>query len=159
MLLRALRPFTSHPDVGQVIVVVPIGFDARPPEWLGKLVGDRLALVAGGATRAQSVRAGLRALPPHATVGLVHDAPPPFVTRETIDGVIAKARSGVGAVAAIPVSDTVKDVEQERITRTVARDRLWRGRTPQGVPRGTIERADAEDADRDIASNGDAELL
>src|SRR5207247_954675 len=59
MLLRALRPFTSHPDVGQVIVAVPPGFEARPPEWLGKLVGDRLALVAGGATRAQSVRAGL----------------------------------------------------------------------------------------------------
>src|SRR5438046_2473336 len=67
MLLRALRPFTSHPDVGQVIVVVPAGFEARPPEWLGKLVGDRLALVAGGATRAQSVRAGLGALPPQAT--------------------------------------------------------------------------------------------
>src|SRR4029077_10595531 len=78
MLLRALRPFTSHPDVGQVIVVVPAGFEARPPEWLGKLVGDRLALVAGGATRAQSVRAGLGALPPHATVGLVHDARRPL---------------------------------------------------------------------------------
>ena len=141
MLLRALRPFTSHPDVGQVIVAVPPGFEARPPEWLGKLVGDRLALVAGGATRAQSVRAGLGALPPQATVVLVHDAARPFVTRETIDGVLAKARAGVGAVAAIPVSDTVKDVEQERITRTVARDRLWRAQTPQGFPRDMIERA------------------
>src|SRR5437016_7913533 len=144
MLLRALRPFTSHPDVGQVIVVVPAGFEARPPEWLGKLVGDRLGLVAGGATRAQSVRAGLGALPPHALVVLVHDAARPFVTRETIDGVLAKARAGVGAVAAIPVSDTVKDVEQDRITRTVARARLWRAQTPQGFPRAMIERAYAE---------------
>src|SRR5205823_10732784 len=70
MLLRALRPFTSHPDVVQVVVVVPAGFDARPPEWLGKLVGDRLVLVAGGATRAQSVRAGLGGLPPHVAVVL-----------------------------------------------------------------------------------------
>src|SRR3989454_2656357 len=148
MLLRALRPFTSHPDVGQVIVVVPAGFEARPPEWLGKLVGDRLGLVAGGATRAESVRAGLGALPPHAAVVLVHDAARPFVTRETIDGVLAKARAGVGAVAAIPVSDTVKDVEQDRITRTVARDRLWRAATPPGVPRAMIERAGAGAAQR-----------
>src|SRR5436305_7844913 len=87
MLLRALRPFTSHPDVGQVIVVVPAGFEARPPEWLAKLVGDRLGLVAGAATRAESGRAGRAALPPHATVVLVHDAGRPSVTRETIDGV------------------------------------------------------------------------
>ena len=158
MLLRALRPFTSHPDVGQVIVVVPAGFEARPPEWLGKLVGDRLALVAGGATRAQSVRAGLGALPPHATVVLVHDAARPFVTRETIDGVIAKARLGVGAVAAIPLSDTVKDVEQERITKTVPRNRLWRAQTPQGFPRVMIERAYAGLANGDAAPTDDAEL-
>src|SRR5205814_8550537 len=94
MLLRALRPFTSHPDVGQVIVVVPIGFEARPPEWLGKLVGDRLALVAGGATRAQSVRAGLGALPPHAAVVLVHYAARPCVAREAIARRLAKARLG-----------------------------------------------------------------
>jgi 2-C-methyl-D-erythritol 4-phosphate cytidylyltransferase/2-C-methyl-D-erythritol 2,4-cyclodiphosphate synthase len=64
MLLRALRPFASHPAVGQVVVVLPPNLEARPPEWLGKLVGERLVLAAGGSTRAQSVRAGLRALPP-----------------------------------------------------------------------------------------------
>ena len=158
MLLRALRPFTSHPDVGQVVVVLPAGFETRPPEWLAKLVGDRLGLVAGGATRAQSVRAGLGALPPHVVVVLVHDAARPFVTRETIDGVLAKARAGLGAVAAIPVSDTVKDVEQERITRTVARERLWRAQTPQGFPRVMIERAYAGLANGDAAPTDDAEL-
>ena len=45
MLLRTLRPFTSHPAVTQVVVAVPAGFAERPPEWLGKLVGDRLCLV------------------------------------------------------------------------------------------------------------------
>src|SRR2546422_7735362 len=96
MLLRALRPFTSHPDVGQVIVVVPAGFDARPPEWLGKLVGDRVALVAGGATPAQSVPAGLRALPPPATVGLGPAPAPPLAARGTLHGGVAKARPGGG---------------------------------------------------------------
>src|SRR5256886_9246884 len=93
MLLRALRPFTSHPDVGQVIVVVPTGFEVRPPEWLGKLVGDRLALVAGGATRAQSARAGLGALPPRPPPGPGPDAAPPLAAPEAIRRVLAPARS------------------------------------------------------------------
>src|SRR5256886_10397999 len=158
MLLRALRPFTSHPEVGQVVVALPAGFDTRPPDWLAKLVGERLTLVAGGATRARSVRAGLRALPEHLSIVLIHDGARPFVTRETIDGVVAKARAGVGAVAAIPVSDTVKDVEQERITKTVARNRLWRAQTPQGVPRAMIEQAYAGHANAHAASTHDCEL-
>lgn len=158
MLLRALRPFTSHPDVGQVVVVLPAGFAARPPEWLGKLVGERLALVGGGATRAESVRAGLRALGPGPTVVLVHDGARPFVTRETIDGVLAHARAGVGAVAATPVTDTVKDVAQDRITRTVPRERLWRAQTPQAFPRQMIERAYAGLANGDAPPTDDAEL-
>ena len=158
MLLRALRPFTSHPAVRQVVVAVPAGFDARPPEWLAKLVGERLALVAGGATRAQSVHAGLRELPPGAAVVLVHDGARPFVSRATIDAVLVKARAGVGAVAAIPISDTVKDVEQDRITKTVARNRLWRAQTPQGFPRAMIERAYAALANGDAGPTDDAEL-
>lgn len=158
MLLRALRPFTSHPDVGQVVVVLPPALEARPPEWLAKLVGERLALAAGGSTRAQSVRAGLRALPPGAAVVLVHDGARPFVTRETIDGVLARARSGVGAAAATPVTDTVKDVEQDRITRTVARERLWRAQTPQGFPRDMLERAYAALGNGSPPPTDDAEL-
>ena len=158
MLLRALRPFTSHPDVGHVVVALPAGFETRPPDWLGKLVGERLVLVAGGATRADSVRAGLSALAAHVGIVLVHDGARPFVTRDTIDGVLDKARAGIGAVAAMPVSDTVKDVEQERITRTVARDRLWRAQTPQGFPRAMIERAYAELANGDATPTDDAEL-
>ena len=158
MLLRALRPFTSHPAVGQVVVALPAGFETRPPDWLAKLVGERLTLVAGGATRARSVRAGLRALPERLSIVLIHDGARPFVTRDTIDGVLDKARAGVGAVAAIPLSDTVKDVEQERITKTVARNRLWRAQTPQGFPRAMIERAYAGLASADAAPTDDAEL-
>src|SRR5207237_9445106 len=80
------------------------------------------------------------------------------VTRDTIDGVLARARAGVGAVAAIPISDTVKDVEQERITKTVARDRLWRAQTPQGFPRTMIEQAYAGLANGDAAPTDDPEL-
>src|SRR5439155_157972 len=82
-------------------------------------VGERVSLVPGGAARAQSVRAGLRVLPPAVSVVLVHDGARPFVSRETIDNVITRARAGVGAVAAVPLNDTVKEVvEGNRITKT-----------------------------------------
>jgi len=61
-------------------------------------------------------------------------------------------------VAAIPLSDTVKDVEQERITKTVPRNRLWRAQTPQGFPRAMIEQAYAGLANGDAAPTDDAEL-
>lgn len=141
MLLRALRPFTSHPAVAQVVVVLPRVYVERPPEWLAKLLGDRLVLVPGGDTRARSVRAGLAALPADARVVLVHDAARPFVSRQTIDAVLARARAGVGAVAALPVSDTLKEVDDIRIVGTVPRERLWRAQTPQGFPRDMLEQA------------------
>ena len=150
MLLRALRPFTGHPEVRHVVVALPPGYAERPPEWLSKVRGERLGLVAGGAQRADSVRAALAALPPDAVVVLVHDAARPFVSRGTIDAVIARARAGVGAVAAVPVSDTLKEVGQgreratPRVLRTVDRERIWRAQTPQGFPRQMLDDAYAQ---------------
>jgi 2-C-methyl-D-erythritol 4-phosphate cytidylyltransferase len=158
MLLRALRPFTSHPDVVQVVVVLPPAFAERPPEWLAKLVGDRLCLVAGGEQRVDSVRLGLDALHADVEVVLVHDAARPFVSRGTVDAVIARAREGVGAVAAIPMGDTVKDAnELNRIVRTIPRGRLWRAQTPQGFPRAMLHQA-FERAEREPPVTDDAEL-
>jgi 2-C-methyl-D-erythritol 4-phosphate cytidylyltransferase len=150
MLLRALRPFTGHPDVRQVVIALPPGYVERPPEWLAKLRGDRLRLIPGGAQRVDSVRAGIQALAPETAVILVHDAARPFVTRETIDAVITRARAGVGAIAAVPASDTLKEVGQgtpqptPRIARTVDRERIWRAQTPQGFPRQMLYEAYAQ---------------
>ncbi|MGH7531567.1 MAG: 2-C-methyl-D-erythritol 4-phosphate cytidylyltransferase [Gemmatimonadales bacterium] len=147
MLLRALRPFAAHPEVRHVVVVLPPGYAERPPEWLHKLRGERVVLVAGGPQRAASVRAGLAALGPDTAVVLVHDAARPFVSRGTIDAVIARARAGVGAVAAVPVADTLKEIgagahrPTPRITRTVDRERIWRAQTPQGFPRPMLDAA------------------
>jgi 2-C-methyl-D-erythritol 4-phosphate cytidylyltransferase len=141
MLLRALRPFTSHPAIAQVVVALPEAYVSRPPEWLAKLLGERLRLVAGGDTRARSVQAGLRTLPPGVEIVLVHDGARPFVSRATIDAVLARARAGVGAIAALPVSDTLKEVSEAKIVGTVPRDHLWRAQTPQGFPRAMLEQA------------------
>ena len=158
MLLRALRPFTSHPDVAQVVVALPPGYAERPPEWLPRLGGERLVLAPGGAHRALSVVAGLRALGAACAIVLVHDAARPFVSRETIDAVIARARRGVGAVAGAPLTDTVKQVlDGFRVTGTVPRDALWRAQTPQGFPRRMITEA-YQRLDDPAAVTDDAEV-
>jgi len=160
MLLRALRPFTGHPEVRQVIVALPPGYAERPPEWLGKLRGERLGFVPGGAQRVDSVRAGLEALAADSTIILVHDAARPFVSRGTIDAVIARARAGVGAVAAVPTSDTLKEIgagpdrTTPRIARTVDRERIWRAQTPQGFPRQMLHDAYAQLPPPDAANGG-----
>jgi 2-C-methyl-D-erythritol 4-phosphate cytidylyltransferase len=142
MLLRAIRPFAGHPRVRHIVVALPAEHASEPPAWLAPVLGQRLTVVAGGSTRAASVRAALAALAPPCRIVLVHDAARPFVSAEEIDGVIEAAEQGMGAVAAIPVSDTLKRATDGRhVTATEPRAGLWRALTPQGFPRALLEAA------------------
>jgi 2-C-methyl-D-erythritol 4-phosphate cytidylyltransferase len=103
---------------------------------------------------------GLAALDPACEVVLVHDAARPFVTRELLDVVIAAARSGVGAVPAVPVADTLKESDAHgAVRRTVPRDGLWRAQTPQGFPRELLARAHAEARAAGVTGTDDAFLV
>ncbi len=155
IVLRALRPFTSHPEVGQVVLVLPPAEASKPPQFLADLSTPALgagaprsilSIVPGGQRRRDSVRAGLAGLGQEYGVVLVHDGARPFVERTVIDAVIAHARRGEGAVAAVPLSDTLKQVSSDdasRVERTIPRNGLWRAQTPQGFPRAVLERAHA----------------
>ena len=134
MLLWSLRAFLSHPAVARVVVVVADEVVAAPPGWLAELAGERLRLARGGAERIDSVEFGVAALGGDFPVVLVHDGARPFVEAGTIDAVIATARMGRSAVAAIPVSDTLKRSQGELVAATVPREGLWRAQTPQGFP-------------------------
>jgi 2-C-methyl-D-erythritol 4-phosphate cytidylyltransferase len=118
--------------------------------------------VAGGAHRADSVRAGLAALRAECVVVLVHDGARPFVQRQVIDTVITHARQGEAAVPAVPLSDTLKEVARNdptRIVRTRPRARLWRAQTPQGFPRKVLEEAHARAARLGRRATDDAALV
>jgi 2-C-methyl-D-erythritol 4-phosphate cytidylyltransferase len=142
MLLRAVRPFAQSPRVRQIVVVLPAAWSNAPPAWLAELVSERLAIVPGGATRAESVAHGLAALTSECTVVLVHDAARPFVSPEEIDAIIAVADRGAGAVSALPLSDTLKRADDDgHVLATVPRAGLWRAQTPQGFPRALLEAA------------------
>jgi 2-C-methyl-D-erythritol 4-phosphate cytidylyltransferase len=131
-----------------VVLVLPAEDAAQPPRFLSDVSDfsdiSYLSIVPGGVHRRDSVRAGLAALRRECEIVLVHDGARPFVDRRVIDEVVRLARQGEGAIAAVPVSDTLKEAavtQPNRIERTVGRERLWRAQTPQGFPRAILERA------------------
>lgn len=164
MVLRALRPFTSHPDVAHVVLVLPRDDAAHPPGFLRDLTSPSFAItiVPGGMHRGDSVRAGMAALRPECVVVLVHDGARPFADRTVIDAVIGYARKGECAVPAVPLSDTLKEADPKdptRIVRTHPRARLWRAQTPQGFPRAVLEQAHARAAAIRRRATDDAALV
>jgi 2-C-methyl-D-erythritol 4-phosphate cytidylyltransferase len=160
MLLHSVQIFMERPDVGMVVVVLPQRYAGDPPPWLFQCDADRLLVSIGGRTRSESVANGLDDLPDEAQIVLVHDAARPLVGAATIDRVVTAVRDGKSVVAALPVVDTLKEVDDDgRITRTIARERLWRAQTPQGFPRRVIVDAHrSAKADR-VDATDDAALL
>lgn len=145
MLLHSLQAFQQLPEVAMVVCVLPRQYAGDPPPWIFQSDSDRLLISVGGDTRAESVANGLEDLPAECTTVLVHDAARPLVDLAVIQRVIAEAKKGHGAIAALPVVDTLKRVAADgQIVETVSREALWRAQTPQGFPRELLERAHRE---------------
>src|SRR5262249_51062708 len=135
---RAVDAATGACD--EVVVVLPEGC-----VWDGAPVS---AAVVGGASRSASVRAGLAEVPESATIIVVHDAARPLASPALFDAVITAVRAGAdAAVPAVPVPDTVKRVDGERVVETVTRDGLVAVQTPQAFRADGLREAHAFDAD------------
>ncbi|HSA55551.1 MAG TPA: 2-C-methyl-D-erythritol 4-phosphate cytidylyltransferase [Gemmatimonadaceae bacterium] len=159
MLLHALHAFQRRPDVALVVCVLPRSHAGDPPPWLFQSDLDRLLVSTGGRERGESVWNGLEDLPEEVSVAVIHDAARPLVTDATIDAVIAEARRGHGAVAALPVVDTLKEADGDgRVIRTVQRTGLWRAQTPQAFPREMIEHAYVQARRDGVTATDDAAL-
>ena len=133
VLRRTVCAFLEHPQIDHVIVALRVGDEALYEEALAGLSSPKLLRpVPGGATRQLSVKAGLdglEALAPDAV--LIHDAARPFISAACISGTIAALELFDGAIAAAPVTDTLKRGEGGAIAGTVSREGLWRAQTPQ----------------------------
>jgi 2-C-methyl-D-erythritol 4-phosphate cytidylyltransferase len=146
-------------DVGMVVCVLPRQYAGDPPPWLFQCDVNRLLVSVGGRTRTESVANGLDDLPDEAQIVLVHDAARPFVDAATIDRVVQSVREGRATVAGLPVVDTLKEAsDTNHVSRTVARERLWRAQTPQGFSRELIVRAHREAQAARVSATDDAAL-
>jgi len=146
-------------DSGLVHALQPVcvaGDEARLAEALAGL--PSLPPVAGGATRAQSVQAGLNALAARApAIVLVHDAARPIVPPGTIAALLEALSRAPGAIPAQPVSDTLKAGAEGMVARTVPRAGLFRAQTPQGFRYDVLRAAHA--GAHAATATDDAELL
>lgn len=136
----------------RVVVAAPPGYEDRGPDY-----------VRGGAVRSESVRLALAAAP-EATVAVVHDAARPLVTAGLVRACLAELDAGDGcdgAIAAAPMTDTVKEAApgDRRVLRTLDRGVLWRIQTPQVFRADVLRRAlDVPDAAL-AAATDDAALV
>jgi 2-C-methyl-D-erythritol 4-phosphate cytidylyltransferase/2-C-methyl-D-erythritol 2,4-cyclodiphosphate synthase len=135
ILARTLGMFLTHAHID--IVQVAIAAEDAPlySEAVASFGDARLLPpIVGGATRQDSVHNGLLALAGHAPDRvLIHDAARPAVTADIIDRVLAALNDLPGAIAALPVADTLKQAGPDgRIAGTVDRAGLWQAQTPQG---------------------------
>jgi 2-C-methyl-D-erythritol 4-phosphate cytidylyltransferase/2-C-methyl-D-erythritol 2,4-cyclodiphosphate synthase len=142
ILRRAIDAFDSHPQVDRLVVVLPSELVSDAPRFIGA-TSRPCHVASGGATRHDSVRLGLAAMPAGPDVILVHDAARPFPSTDLIGRVIAAAEDCGAAVPALPAGETVKRVDRDaRVVReTIAREEVWLAQTPQGFRRSVLEAA------------------
>ncbi|MFN7930447.1 MAG: 2-C-methyl-D-erythritol 4-phosphate cytidylyltransferase, partial [Blastocatellia bacterium] len=143
ILFHTLLRFETCPDIDAIAVALPVGELVEFGEELTKRDFQKpFHLVPGGKERSDSILNALEAvagLSPEIVV--VHDAVRPFVTTRQISAVTARAREIGAAILALPAVDTIKEVENGLITRTLDRRRIYRAQTPQAFRYDLLLRA------------------
>ena len=143
--VRALRAA----GIETIVVALPQG-EAPPAGCAG---------VRGGSNRSESVRAALEASAGEDPV-VVHDAARPLVTPEHFTRALAALAGADAAIAAAPVTDTIKEAGGDReVTRTLDRSKLWAVQTPQAFRRAALAAALAADAETLARATDDAWLI
>jgi 2-C-methyl-D-erythritol 4-phosphate cytidylyltransferase len=161
LIAHALETLLRVPEIEWVVPVVPAELCAELASHLGALARDpKLAApVAGGATRQDSVRAGLDALPPDFDLVAVHDAARPLLRVEDASRVVRAAADSGAAILAVPVADTVKRVQGGAIVATPPRSELFAAQTPQVFRREWLREALAKAAAEGRQGTDCAELV
>lgn len=157
LLAESLQRLDGSAWIDSIVVAAPPGWE-EPVILLAEELGcgKVTEVVSGGASRAESVRAGIAVAPEDALVLLVHDAARPLVGEDVIERVLAPLSEGWdGAVPGLPLTDTVKRVDGDAVVETVDRSSLVAVQTPQAFAAGTLRQA----LEGDIAPASDCSSL
>ena len=136
VVAHAIDRFQSASSIDSIVVVLAEDRVDAFHHTAGKII----AVVAGGATRAESVMHGLSSVG-GADIVAVHDGARPFVTADEIDRTVAKAKDTGAACLVTPVTDTIKTIRGDEISGTLDRDKLRRALTPQVFKKEVLQRA------------------
>ena len=142
-MAESLERLDASSWIDAIVVVAPPGWEEPAILLAEELVASKVASVAtGGATRADSVRAGLAEVGSEALAILVHDAARPLVTDTVVERVLAPLAEGFeGVVPALPLADTVKRVQGRVVVETLDRAELVSVQTPQAFSADALRKA------------------
>ena len=143
IIFHTLKPFEECDCIHEVIVVLPAEESAGFLSMAGKFGLRKLVkVVPGGSTRADSVKRGLLAIrSTTAEIVVVHDGVRPFVTVEEIEQTVDAARECGAAILSTPVVDTIKEVNDNKVVRSIDRKSLRHALTPQCFRYDILRRA------------------
>jgi 2-C-methyl-D-erythritol 4-phosphate cytidylyltransferase len=165
VLIHTLQKFAEQRAVSEIVIALR---KSEIPDFRSRLekegISRKIRLVEGGEHRQQSVAHGLAAVSADPDdIILVHDAVRPFVTPEIIQHVIEAAQKYGAAIAGVPASDTIKQVERTAdgamITATVPRERVVMAQTPQGFRYSVLKRAFDEAAADGFVGTDEASVV
>ena len=147
LLAESLERLERSDWIDSIVIVAPPGWEEPTILLAEELVASKVgAVVTGGATRAESVRAGLEEVAEDAVAIIVHDAARPLVDDAVLERVLGPLAEGwAGVVPGLKVADTVKRVAEDVVTGTVDRADLVTVQTPQAFPAETLRAAYAGD--------------
>ena len=143
LLAESLARLDASEWIDAIVVAAPVGWE-EPSVLLAEELGcgKVVSCVTGGATRAESVRAGLAEVPEDAAAALVHDAARPLVDDAVVERVLLPLGEGWdGAVPGLPLPDTIKRVRGDAVVETLRRDELRVVQTPQAFVPDVLRRA------------------
>jgi 2-C-methyl-D-erythritol 4-phosphate cytidylyltransferase len=159
--LRSAELFVTRDDVCQTLLVVaPDDMELFRRRFTANIAFMEIKIVEGGSERFESVANALALVKPEADFVAVHDAVRPCLTQELITAVFTSAEKHGAALLAVPVTDTLKQVDaQHRITATVPRQGLWQAQTPQVFRREWLVEAYAKRNQLGKEITDDAQLV
>lgn len=160
ILVRTIQQFIDIGNVAEIVLVVHSDEAERTKQLLQENGMDQIKVVFGGVERQDSVYAGVQALSDAIDTVLIHDGARPFVRASLIRTLIEESEHKQAIIPAIPVKDTIKVVQQDKvITSTPDRRGLWAAQTPQAFSLALIRSALQEALARGWRGTDDASLL
>jgi 2-C-methyl-D-erythritol 4-phosphate cytidylyltransferase len=144
ILIHTLRKFAAAPEIDSIWIAMRKGeIDSFASSVEQAALGRPVHFVVGGEHRQESVGNVLDALPAESgDLVLIHDAVRPFVSQETIAGVIEQTKRYGAAIAGVPAIDTIKRVERRPegavVEATIPREQIVQAQTPQGFRYGLL---------------------
>ncbi len=162
MLSYSLGAVAQVNSIGEVVITVPDGFEsAARAEAAAAGLGVPVKITPGGVERQDSVRIALALTSSESELVIVHDAARPLATPTIFEACLRAAARAGGAIAAIPVADTLKRVAGggNAIAATVARAGLWQAQTPQAFRRELLVAAHRRAVSERVVATDDADLV